>query len=287
MPDMQRLRLHGLPLHRQLPQVRRHGREVRIFSYGGGVQSTAVLVLASQGKVQYDHFLFANVGEDSEHPDTLEYFKNVAMPFAEQHKLDLQEVRKYRKGEIETVRSRIFSTAKSVPIPMKMPSGAPGNRSCTMDFKIRVVDRWVNQNRNGDGRLTVGLGISTDEIHRARTREPEEIYKGLIKELEYPLIDMRLSRNDCQRLIADAGLPVPPPSSCYFCPFHSDVAWLELRVNRPDLFEDAVEIEKHLNDKKGVWMHRKLIPLDQAIPDQPFLFDIDDMDNCESGYCFT
>lgn len=267
---------------------------MRIFSYGGGVQSTAVLVLASQGKVQYDHFLFANVGEDSEHPDTLEYFRDVAMPFAEKHGLDLQEVRKYRKGEIETVRSRIFSTRKSVPLPMRLNSGAPGRRSCTLDFKIRVIDRWARDNRNGNNFFTVGLGISTDEIHRAKYRPPDEVYKGLIKELEYPLIDLRISRSDCQKIIATAGIEVPPPSACYFCPFHNDTEWHRLRQNKPDLFFDAVKIEKHLQDKRSrlcpkdaVWMHRKLIPLDRAIPDQPFLLDDDDLDNCESGYCFT
>jgi len=270
------------------------GSNTRIFSYGGGVQSTAVLVLASQGKVQYDHFLFSNVGDDSEHPDTLDYFEDVAKPFAQEHGIDLREVRKYRKGEIETIRGRIFSNRKTVPIPVRLESGAPGRRSCTFDFKIGVIDRWVRQHRNGQSRFTIGLGISTDEIQRARSEPAREVYKGLFKVLEYPLIDMRLSRRDCMALIFDAGLPQPPKSACYFCPFHNDQAWYEMRQKRPDLFFDAVKIEKHLQDKRmklwgkdKVWMHRKLIPLDQAIPDQPFLFDIDDMDNCESGYCFT
>ena len=262
---------------------------IRTFSYGGGVQSTAVLVLASQGKVQYDHFLFSNVGEDSEHPDTLDYFEDVALPFAEQHGLDLRMV-----GRNDTIRERIFSELRDVPIPVRMNTGAPGNRKCTELYKIKVVDRWVRQNRNGQNHFVVGLGISTDEIQRARTIESKEVYKGLFKKNEYPLIDMRLSRNDCRKLIIDAGLPQPPKSACYFCPFHNDQAWYEMRQKRPDLFFDAVEIEKKLQwkrkeywDKDAVWMHRKLIPLDQAIPDQPFLFDLDNMDNCESGYCFT
>ncbi len=273
---------------------------MRTFSYGGGVQSTAVLVLASQGKVQYDHFLFANVGEDSEHPDTLEYFKDVALPFAEEHGIDLREVRKYRKGEIETVRSRIMGTPKSTVIPMRLGSGMPGRRSCTVDFKIKVINRWArdyideHKLRNGNQTFyTAGLGISTDEIQRARSQPPREVYKGIWEKLEYPLIDLRLSRSNCQRIISGAGLPVPYPSACYFCPFHRDAEWHRLRQNRPDLFFDAVNIEKKVQrkrkdrDKDRMWMHRKLIPLDQAIPDQPFLFDLDNMDNCESGYCFT
>lgn len=44
---------------------------IRAFSYGGGVQSTAALVLAAQGIIDYPLFLFSNVGDDSEHPGTL------------------------------------------------------------------------------------------------------------------------------------------------------------------------------------------------------------------------
>jgi hypothetical protein len=47
----------------------------RIFSFGGGVQSVSVMVLQSLGKVQYDEFVFANVGEDSENPGTLQYYR--------------------------------------------------------------------------------------------------------------------------------------------------------------------------------------------------------------------
>jgi len=269
---------------------------VRIFSYGGGVQSTAVLVLASQGKVQYDHFLFANVGEDSEHPDTLEYFRDIALPFAKEHGLDLQEVRKYRKGEIETIRGLIFGERRTIPIPAYLNSGKPGNRSCTIDFKIKVIDRWVKNHIEKRGVFTIGLGISIDEWKRARNEPKKKIYKGLWKEIEYPLLDMRISRKDCLKAIQSAGLPNPPKSSCYFCPFHTNLPWHEMRQNRPDLFWDAVKIEKHLQDKRKemwgkdkVWLHRKLIPLDQAIPDQPFLINPDELndDNCESGYCFT
>ena len=48
---------------------------LRVFSYGGGVQSTAALVLAAQGKIDFPTFLFANVGDDSEHPATLRYVR--------------------------------------------------------------------------------------------------------------------------------------------------------------------------------------------------------------------
>ncbi len=44
---------------------------MKISSYGGGVQSNAALVLATQGQLNVGVSLFANVGNDSESPDTL------------------------------------------------------------------------------------------------------------------------------------------------------------------------------------------------------------------------
>lgn len=37
-------------------------------------------------------------------------------------------------------------------------------------------------------------------------------------EIRYPLREWGLTRRDCGKMIADAGLPVPPKSACFFCP---------------------------------------------------------------------
>ena len=271
---------------------------MRIFSFGGGVQSTAVMVLQAQGKLPnpYDYFVFANVGDDSEHPDTLRYIQEYSKPFAKEHGIELIELRKEVKGEIMTLRNHIMGNYRSIPIPMRMGTTAPGNRTCTVDFKIKIVDRWARQLIREQTKelawMKVGLGISTDEIHRAKIEPPDEIYKDLWKVKEYPLIDMMLSRNQCSALVFNAGLPVPPKSSCYFCPFHTDAYWRELQSKRPDLFNDAVKIDKHLREKRtrlcpkdAVYMHRSLKPLDVAIAEQGNFFD--ELDNCEDGYCFT
>jgi len=106
-----------------------------------------------------------------------------------------------------------------------------------------------------------------------------------------PLIDLRLTRRMCHDIIADAGLPDPPKSSCYFCPFHSPKAWMTLRAEHPDLFAKAVELETRLNVKRNaegrdiVRLHPSLLPLDRAVADQPMLWD--EMSVCESGFCFT
>jgi hypothetical protein len=60
--------------------------EIRVFSFGGGVQSTAVLVMQAFNMLPqpYDAFVFANVGADSENPATIQYVEEYAKPFAEE-----------------------------------------------------------------------------------------------------------------------------------------------------------------------------------------------------------
>jgi hypothetical protein len=243
---------------------------MKIFSYGGGVQSNAALVLQAQGKLNYDAFVFANVGNDSENPDTLDYIVDVARPFAEKHGVELVEVAK--KGK--TLYQYAMAENRTVPIPARMSNGAPGNRKCTGDWKIKVIRRAYKG-------AIMGLGISLDEYHRMRN-EPD---------LEYPLIDLRLTRRMCHDIIRNAGLPDPPKSACWFCPFQSPKAWMTLRAESPELFQSAVELEERLNEKRqsfgkdAVRLHPSLLPLDRAVADQPMLWD--EMSVCESGFCFT
>src|SRR5205823_7822141 len=116
---------------------------LRVISYGGGVQSTALLVLAAQRRVDFDVFLFANVGDDSEDPATLAYIEQHAKPYAAAHGVRLVELRRTRRdGSTETLHGRLTKPgSRSLPIPVRMSSGAPGTRSCTAGFKIRVIRR--------------------------------------------------------------------------------------------------------------------------------------------------
>jgi 3'-phosphoadenosine 5'-phosphosulfate sulfotransferase (PAPS reductase)/FAD synthetase len=261
-----------------------------VFSYGGGVQSNAVLVLQAAGQLAqpYDVFMFANVGNDSENPDTLRYVEEVAKSYAARHGIAFQEVHKTTYGEPETLYDYMHRTKRSIPIPLYMGgNGSPGRRACTSDFKIDVIDRAIKE--LGHRAAVVGLGISLDEYQRARDTHWYE-QNGLRKKREYPLLDLRLRRGDCRQLIAQAGLPDPPKSSCWFCPFHRPTEWIEMRRTQPELFERAVELERFLNAKRELsgrdqlFMHTALAPLDQAVGLQLPLWD-DDV--CDDGYCMV
>lgn len=265
---------------------------IRVISYGGGTQSTALLILAARGEIDYRAALFANVGDDSEHPATLRYVREVAMPYAAAHDIELTEVRRTKRdGTTETIYGRLTRAGgASIPIPAYFSGGVPGSRACTSDFKIRVVRRELQRRgATASAPAVVGLGISVDELGRARSAS------GFADQtLEYPLLRLRLSRADCAGIIASVGLPLPPKSACYFCPYTSPRRWQEMAEQEPALFAEAVQLEERINAKRAaagkdaIFLHRRLLPLAAAVSPHRQLSLLDDQeDTCESGYCMV
>lgn len=260
------------------------------------MQSTAALVLSAQGRIDFPVHLFSNVGDDSEHPDTLAYVRDVLVPYAAAHDIAFHELHRVNtrgahKGA-ETLLERLTRPgSRSLPIPVRMDNGAPGTRSCTIDFKLRVIAKWHQEHgASEDNPSVTGIGFSTDEMHRSNKAKhrPWEV-------IEYPLIDLGLSRAQCMEITRKAGLPPAPKSACWFCPMHRPSTWREMARDEPVLFRRAVDLENLLNerrdalDKDHVYFTRFARPLDEAISAaQDGLFDADGWGaECDEGVCFV
>lgn len=271
---------------------------VRTFGYGGGVQSTGALVMAAQGLIDYRTFLFCHTGEDSEDPATLEYLERYALPYAVAHEIDLLVIRHTRKrdGAQPTIREAIESGRDIIPMFFEMTrakdpkrNGEPQrlSRTCTSDWKAAVSARWQKEHgATADQPGVHGLGISLDEYERMKN------HSGFAWQvLDYPLVAMRLTRQDLMNIIERVGLPIPPKSKCRWCPFQSTQSWREMRDGRPELFRESVVLEATINARRAakdlapIYLTRKLIPLEQAVAGDQASFDFDDM--CESGFCMT
>lgn len=261
-----------------------------VFSCGGGVQSTACLVLAAQGKIPYRTFIFANVGDKAESPHTIDYVNSVLKPYAKKHGIDWIDVAWVdKKGRTRDLYDNLLEQQRSINIPVYMPGGMPGNRKCTEYFKIKPIAKWIKANAEG---CTLGKGISTDEPHRATPSRESDCYTSA-----YPLIDLGINRNDCLLIAKDAGLPQPPKSSCWFCPFKTTNQWVTMRREQNDLFEKAADLEKLFQQRReqlgkdSVYISsiggRKEVNLRDVIPNQLGLFDWEPEEGCESGYCMT
>jgi hypothetical protein len=259
-----------------------------IFSCGGGVQSTACLILAAQNVIPYRTFIFANVGDKAESPDTIRYIAEVLKPYAEQHGINWVEVyKKNRYKEAVDLYEDCMTNERSVSIPLHYQHGGIGFRNCTSKWKIQPIAQWIRKNAPG---CILGVEISTDEPQRAKPARDSDGYSKA-----YPLMDLGMSRQDCLILARENGFPQPPKSSCWFCPYHTTNGWTIKRREEPELFAKAVELEQALCNRSVAlgkdpgYLSRHGKSLKMCIPDQLGLFPewLDEQDSCESGYCMT
>lgn len=188
------------------------------LSFGGGVNSTAVMVLLKPSRL-----IFADTGD--EHPDTYHFIENTVKPYVNSY-----------NGLFITVRNRKFKSLKEQAfkekiIPVRV------NRWCTDKFKIRPIHHYLKDNELLP--CTTIIAIDSGESHRATESRESMIIK------KYPLIERDIDRQGCIEIIKAEGLPVPRKSGCFYCPFQSKPQWIALRREHPDLFQIAVNLEQN------------------------------------------
>jgi hypothetical protein len=249
-------------------------QHIEVQSFGAGVQSVALAILNATGRVtpRADLAIFADPG--SEEAETYRLLPIYAEWMAA-HGYELVTVRSRRGPMVDYL-------AKSTVIPVFRGSdGAPGRRQCTGDWKIAPVNQETRRRfavKRG-GTWITQLGISIDEVIRAKV-DPTK---------RYPLIELGLSRADCRSIIEAEGLPVPPKSACWFCPFQSRNRWQWRAIERPAEFEAACRLEEDVIRKRepNVYLTRWLQPLRTVVSgDQLTLDDAMDGQECE-GVCFV
>lgn len=155
-------------------------------------------------------------------------------------------------------------------------------RQCTREYKVEATDRMVRSLEGvGYGQrmahtVELWMGISFDEIDRMSI--PADAWKYHV----YPFCDYiipsngqaqkglynyTMRRSDILVEYKRHRLPIPPKSACVFCPYQSDYAWYDLKINDPEGFADAVAVDEAIRDlsKHGVrspaFLHRSCKPL--------------------------
>ncbi|MFG1205600.1 hypothetical protein [Xanthobacter flavus] len=269
------------------PRLRRGGwswgavesAKLRVLSNGGGIQSSTLIMMMCVGELPWvDHIINADVGDESEatmrHLDWLD-----------------GQVRLYSNGQVQThrvsrggrlsdrIRNRaagrgVINNDRFVSAPFytlrgKDGRGGQGKRQCTREFKIEPLEKkqrellgYAPRQRIPAGSCEVWIGISTDEVVRAGAAFTSWTVN------RYPLLEMRMSRQDCVAWLTAHGFPVPPKSACIFCPYKSNAEWRWLRDNDPQAWADAVEIDRLIRNTPGMreqeFLHRDRLPLDEV-----------------------
>lgn len=191
-----------------------------VLSYGGGVNSVALMILILMENLPLDEVVFADTG--GEVPETYSYI-DVTRKYLQPHGIPFTVVAK--KG------STLYETAWRRRV---VPSALW--RWSTRDYKVNPIQRHY---RSLDRHINQYLAIAWDEFMRMKPSRVDYVTNL------FPLIDRRITRADCVNIIQEAGLPVPPKSSCYFCPFGSLDRWRWLYESHPHLYEKAMALEEN------------------------------------------
>lgn len=139
----------------------------------------------------------------------------------------------------------------------------PAGARCTTELKKRV--RYAYQ-RPDDVHV---FGIAADEQHRVAriTAENPEL------RVEFPLIDARLSKADCHRIVREAGIELPvmyrlgfANNNCIGCVKGGMGYWNQIRRHFPDAFDRMARQERKMNvaickTERRDGSHRQRIPV--------------------------
>ncbi|MBI2171526.1 MAG: phosphoadenosine phosphosulfate reductase family protein [Chloroflexi bacterium] len=191
-----------------------------VLSYGGGVNTVALMLLLIRNQEPLDEVVFADTGVEV--PETYAYME-ITRDYLERYGIPFHIIRK-RNGKT------LYETCEARRV---FPSAIW--RWSTRDFKVHPI---LGYYRSLGTHVNQYLGIAHDEIWRMKD-SPSPYVTNL-----YPLIDKKMTRADCVALIEAEGLPVPVKSGCFFCPFNSIGRWKWLYETHPELFQKAVVLEE-------------------------------------------
>lgn len=247
-------------------------------SYGGGVQTFGMLLAIRQGIIpKVNGFIFSDT--KAEYPETYIHIQTIVKPLLEEMNIPFVEVSN-EEGIIEG-----YKRTKTIPLP--------GFRSCTMNYKVEPIRKYFRmrlkelgiKKQKGKPIIKMLIGISSDESSRAihpKNQKPKWILNT------YPFLELDWSRRQIIEFIEEMGFEVPRKSGCYMCPYSGLKGFVNLKVNYPDLFQNAIEMEdlyfeKFPNRKHG-FLSSSLIKL-RELEQIPTLYSFVDKLPEETGGC--
>lgn len=236
----------------------------RFLSLGAGVQSSTLALMIAHGEVpMVDAAIFADTQWEPKSVYRWLDWLEQQVPFPV-HRVTRGNIRHAIVSK-QTEQGYRFA---SIPWHMQHPDGRSGmgRRQCTNEYKLEPIRQAKRQllgyakgQRITKGSCVTLIGISTDEASRAK--DSNEVWNAN----QFPLLDARMSRQDCLRWMERHGYPAPPKSSCLGCPYHSDAQWRAIKAD-PEAWADVIEIDAIIRQPvRGIkgqqFMHRRLLPL--------------------------
>lgn len=264
--------------------------ELRVLSLGWGVQSWCLAAMMALDELPRVDVL---IHADTRHERFETYaFVRRWSPWLGEHGLNVVQVTGRRTDVIQA-----WSNSKSVMIPAFTVDSVTGKRGmvlrqCTTEWKIKPIRRWIRvELRRRQVPIVPGVveslqGISLDEFERMRDSDAKYITNC------YPLVDLGMTRADCETWLRDHALGVPPKSSCTFCPYRSIQSWRDLEAEDGPDWREALQVDATIRDRRpkaALFVHPRRKPLAEAVAvngRHPGL-ELPAEQPCDSGHCWT
>lgn len=221
-----------------------------IVCYGGGVDSTAMLIALRDAGIVPDLITFADTG--AEKPETYEMVK-VMDKWLEKN--GFPKVTWCKK--IPLASTPYETLGGNCTHNETLPSLAFGMKSCSIKWKASPQDYvvkgcksgpmkrdphplWVEAQARGVKPLKlIGYDSSPADLRRSGKIKMEDADFRY----SYPLQSLGWSRPDCVKAIEKEGLPVPIKSACFFCPASQKWELWWLAGKHPELLMEALHLE--------------------------------------------
>lgn len=260
---------------------------LRVLSMGWGVQSWTLAAMAIEGVIPpYDLIVHAATRERA----ASRIFADRWAPKLEAAGMRVVAEAAAAQDDVDDVeRPGVF-----IPAFTLSPEGKRGRlmRTCTDRWKISVVRRVVRREltrRNlarygrdfapSSGEVEMHLGISADESGR---RSESQVQYAVN---HFPLLDLGMTRDDCEAWLRSHGYPVPIKSACTFCPFRSPRSWEALRGSDSEDWAEAVQVDEAIRHKRPgylTFLHPARRPLADVVSSEWDGREAADFDN---GMC--
>lgn len=194
---------------------------------------------------------------------TLSEYSNVRVIYIEtgshhpDNKRFIDDCQKWFNQQIEIRRSEHYSSVFDV-IKRKRFINSPYGAPCTLELKKKVRYKIEDEIGEWYGQI-FGFDFSEHEIKRAERFTLEYPKAKPI----YPLIEHKLSKEDCLAMLRIAGIELPAMyrlgylnNNCIGCVKGGMSYWNKIRVDFPDIFQEMALLERSigascLNDKNG------------------------------------
>jgi len=210
-----------------------------IVAFGGGVDSTAMILGLYEKQLPIDLILFADTG--GERPETYTHINNFSKWLVSKGLPGITIVKRTRKdGSYESLEEESLRSKT-------LPSIAYGYKKCSLKHKVGPQDKYCNHWQPALDWWKTGqkcvkyIGYDAGETRRADNAAKRNDPKY---EYIYPLIEWQWEREDCLDALKRHEIINVGKSACFFCPSSKPKEIVDLYEKHPDLLERALNIEK-------------------------------------------